>query len=199
METISNEKIEKALADVSGDLGNEILYRLCDEHPLHKTDQEIIAKIWLIGRSYAAAIERRKNKSSELPSEKFYAEEVAPRIKESDIDQWVAVANIENAVQIHCKVMRLFQKISGHRNRSLASKYLHFHRKDLFFIYDSRAATAIRNCTPKSKQISKEASKEADPEYGNFYYRCLRLKEDLEQQYKRPLSPRDLDKILLEV
>lgn len=43
------------------DLGNRVLYDLCQSHPEHTRDDEIVAKIWLIGRSYAASIERRKN------------------------------------------------------------------------------------------------------------------------------------------
>jgi len=199
MENITNQEIEKALADDSGDLGNDVLYRLCREHPLHKTDQEIIAKVWLIGRSYAAAIERRKNKSSDLPGEKFYASEVAPKIKQSEIDQWLAVVNIENAIETHWKVMGLFEKISGHKNRSLSSKYLHFHHKDLFFIYDSRSAAAIRKVAPGNKELPNLSSENVDQEYVRFFQRCLWLKENLEQQYGKPLSPRDVDKILLEV
>ncbi|MCI0640696.1 MAG: hypothetical protein L0Y72_16605 [Gemmataceae bacterium] len=43
------------------DLGNAALYDLCQEHPGHKKRDEIIAKIWLIGRSYSASIERRRH------------------------------------------------------------------------------------------------------------------------------------------
>ena len=41
--------------------GNSVLYRMCKEQPEHKDIDVIVGKIWLIGRSYAAAIERRKN------------------------------------------------------------------------------------------------------------------------------------------
>src|SRR3989339_652424 len=40
-------------------LGNNILYKMCLDYPLHNNPEEICAKIWLIGRSYAASIERR--------------------------------------------------------------------------------------------------------------------------------------------
>ena len=39
-------------------LGNEMLYQLCRDYPDHKAPEVITAKVWLIGRSYAAAIER---------------------------------------------------------------------------------------------------------------------------------------------
>ena len=41
---------------------NSILYEMCSKTPLHNDADVIVGKIWLIGRSYAAAIERRKNK-----------------------------------------------------------------------------------------------------------------------------------------
>jgi hypothetical protein len=55
------EFVEKALDRFKPwQLGNEVLYRLCEEHPRHDSDDSIIAKFWLIGRAYAAAVERRK-------------------------------------------------------------------------------------------------------------------------------------------
>ena len=39
--------------------GNEVLYRMCRESPLHEDPDVVVGKVWLIGRSYAAAIERR--------------------------------------------------------------------------------------------------------------------------------------------
>lgn len=41
------------------DLGNQVLYDVCRQNPDHTDEQAIIAKILLIGRTYAAAIERR--------------------------------------------------------------------------------------------------------------------------------------------
>jgi len=41
-----------------------VLYDLCKQHPLHTDADEIVGKVWLIGRSYAAAIERCKNADS---------------------------------------------------------------------------------------------------------------------------------------
>ena len=53
------------------DLGNSVLYDLCKKHPLHKNKTEILAKIWLIGKSYSASIDRRKKNKKEAPDE-FY-------------------------------------------------------------------------------------------------------------------------------
>jgi hypothetical protein len=38
----------------AGGYGNQILYRMCQEQPLHTDTDVISGKIWLIGRAYAA-------------------------------------------------------------------------------------------------------------------------------------------------
>lgn len=41
-------------------VGNDVLYKLCEEHHLSKKEQDYIAaQMWLIGRAYAASPERR--------------------------------------------------------------------------------------------------------------------------------------------
>lgn len=62
--------------------GNDVLYKLCKDHPDHKSEDVVIAKIWLIGRAYSAAIERRKDKGSFS-----YEADVAPKIMESGLDE----------------------------------------------------------------------------------------------------------------
>src|SRR6185295_16599237 len=66
------------------DVGNSILYKLCRQYPAHDSIDVIIAKVWLIGRSYAAAIER--GKADSLPSDSFYPKRVGPVLKASGID-----------------------------------------------------------------------------------------------------------------
>jgi hypothetical protein len=58
---ITQDDVDYALAPSIWDLGNQVLYSLCQDHPGHDHGDAIVAKVWLIGRSYAAAIERRKN------------------------------------------------------------------------------------------------------------------------------------------
>lgn len=126
-------------------LGNSVLYKLCKDHPDHKIDEEIAAKIWLIGRAYAASIERRKKKYN--INDDFYSEVVIPQIKQSGVDEWIqncrSKKSKESCLLAHKKTTGLFKRISGLEKRSLASKYLHFHLPDMFFIYDSRASSGI--------------------------------------------------------
>jgi len=200
---LTNEELETALANDAWDLGNQVLYDLCSRYPHHKSRQEIIAKIWLIGRSYSAALERRKNKNEESAGDLFYEDIVVPKILEEDIDSWLGLLN-ENStakqiVQAHFKLTKIFEDITKLEKRSLASKYLHFHQPDLFFIYDSRAVNAIRQITlNKNEQLIDLSSQDQiDDEYLKFFRRCLWLQNDVETKLGRKISPRDLDKILL--
>jgi hypothetical protein len=200
---VTKEVVRKALANCAWDLGNAVLYDLCKEHPAHKTNREIIAKVWLIGRSYAAAIERHRIKKRVLKGDNFYEGEVLPKMKRARIDKWFAQLKKEptpeTAVAVHSKLTELFHKITKLEKRSLASKYLHFHLPSLFFIYDSRAIKAIRKITPSAEKILPPSlcCKDSDKEYAQFYRRCLWLQNDLKTRLGRKLSPRQLDKVLL--
>jgi hypothetical protein len=199
---ISKDDVENALNNTAWDLGNEVLYDLCSKHPLHNTPQEIIAKVWLIGRSYAAALERRKNKSSGSLGDLFYVNNAAPKIRKSKIDNWFAQLKKEptltKVIETHAKPTKLFHKITKLEKRSLASKYLHFHFKNLFFIFDSRSVIGIRKVAPRArKQLPSLSSKKPDKDYAYFYQRCLWLQNDLQTRLRRKLSPRQIDKVLL--
>jgi tRNA nucleotidyltransferase/poly(A) polymerase len=202
MRSLTKEEVEKALANDAWDFGNQVLYDLCSQHPFHKSQQEIIAKVWMIGRTYAAALERRKNKSEDSDGDLFYEDKAFPKIKNSGIDDWIGSLKTnsrpEEAIEAHSKVTNLFYEISELEKRSLASKYLHFHRPSLFFIYDSRAVKAIRQITPASeKQLPSLSPTKQDEEYLKFYRRCLWLSNELEGKLGRKPSPREIDKVLL--
>lgn len=203
---ITKSDIEYAYASTPWDLGNQVLYDLCRAHPKHKLEEEIIAKIWLIGRSYAAAIERRKD--VDHTSDNFYETVVVDTIKKSSIDSWLndlpskiidPWKDMGAIVSTHNRLLKLFSSITGLEKRSLASKYLHFHRPNLFYIYDSRAKQAIMKVTPRITSIREMSASEADPEYHAFCRRCQWLKDSIEKQFKESLTPRQIDKILLRI
>ncbi len=81
---IARDDVDYALSPSPWDLGNQVLYSLCQDHPKHDRGHEIIAKVWLIGRSYAAAIERRKNAKDS--SDDFYETTVVEKMKKSPVD-----------------------------------------------------------------------------------------------------------------
>lgn len=200
--TLTKEFIQKALSHKVWDFGNQVLYDLCASHPHHKNDDEIIAKVWLIGRSYAAAIERRRNKTS-TDGDDFYENKVSPEIKKSDIDIWFkelstsSVNNVSIALKTHKDVTDLFKNISGHDKRSLASKYLHFHFPDRFYIYDSRAHNGIKMLTDGIGRLPNQLN-QFDDVYARFFLRCKALNNEIIGIFGRKLSPRELDKVLLE-
>lgn len=194
--------------------GNSVLYRMCKEEPEHKEIDVIAGKIWLIGRSYAAAIERRKNAVDD--GDDFYYNVVAPKLLEigPELDDRIArlrkskgciVDDVKLVLSTHKFLMDIFYKLTGLKKRSLTSKYLHFHCPEKFFIYDSRARAGIGKLVKRpDKGILTDVS-DYDPEYGDFVCRMLELQEYLKEKkcleehsegYK---LTRELDSFLLTV
>lgn len=206
LQQITKDELENALNPTPWDLGNNVLYELCKSHPYHEDEATIIAKIWLIGRSYAASIERHKNKKN--ASDDFYESVVAPKIKCSKIDEIISEFSCEEididnmistAVYAHKKVMDIFHQISKQNHRSLVSKYLHFHCPNVFFIYDSRAQVAITKLTPdcRSSEIVKISLSNVDEDYYKFYLRVNWLRQNINEKFSKNLTPRQIDNILL--
>lgn len=198
--------VETACAASPWDLGNAVLYELCRKHPLHKEVPAVIAKVWLIGRSYAAAIERGRVKEVDEKGD-FYVETVAPRVIGSEIDKWLAEASrysvpneksVGTMLLAHANVTHLFRDISRFERRSLASKYLHFHFPILFYIYDSRAAEAMRLLSPLVGRV-RSTNLDCDIEYQAFVEKCLRLQTHIRSTHGRRLTPRQIDNLLLHI
>lgn len=198
---ITRADIQKAKSRQVWTFTNKILYDLCRKFPAHKADDAIIAKVLIIGRVYAAAIERRHN--VKVQGDDFYTKTVAQNIKKSGIDRWLAALPSQlgsdeittaRILETHHKVTDLFSEISDLNKRSLASKYLHFHRPDLFFIYDSRAMAAIRATTTSVRNYSTISY---DREYAGFFRRCQWLKKSILERFNTELAPRQLDDLLM--
>jgi hypothetical protein len=203
---VKQDDVDYAMARSVWDLGNDQLYCLCKAYPKHDRPDAIVAKIWLIGRSYAAAIERRRNGTDS--SDHFYENTVVQKIKKSRLDYWLAGLPDQMAdpwkelglvVSVHMRLTKLFSGITGLAKRSLASKYLHFHRRDLFFIYDARAAHAISKVTPSIRRVPEIKCRESDREYLAHVRRCQWLRDDVAQRFRARLTPRQVDKILLRI
>ena len=189
------------------DFSNTVLYDLCRLHPTHTRDEEIIAKILLIGRVYAAAIERRRNKEDDHESDRFYTDTVAPAIRDSRIDEWLQDARaatpgteqaLKTLVQVHGETTKLFEEISQLEKRSLASKYLHFHVPNLFFIFDSRAVEAIREFSDVLPRATRDDGS-GDNEYRKYSEKATALTTYCEEHHRLRLTPRQLDNLLLRI
>lgn len=186
---------------------NQFLYNLCAENPRHIDADVIVGKLWIIGRCYAAAIERRKT-NTDFKGD-FYYDIVAPkmlsigseldeRITEINHFQLITEQNIDLVLNTHAFLMRAFYEITDLEKRSLASKYLHFHCPAMFFIYDNLASEEIgRRVNLDRQRANKHYSCDRDRWYTDFCIRVLELSEFISDYYGTVLSPRELDNLLL--
>jgi hypothetical protein len=196
--------VDNAVTPSPWDLGNGVLYRLCREHPTHEDCAAVIAKVWLIGRACAAAIERRRPANEANNS--FYVDTVAPAIMKSDIDAWIGAVRerpqdgrgTAALLGAHARVTRLFESAAGLNKRSLASKYLHFHVPEVFYIYDTRAIEGLNALSERLGRSTSE-SRGVDVEYRRFVDKCLLLQCLIEGRLGVRLTPRQLDNLLLSV
>lgn len=192
-------------------VGNDILYEMCKKYPNHKDDAEVIAKLWLIGRSYSAAIERGAKDENNIKLEAPVYEKILPKAlsKYRDkIDDALSKTNKSDFKQIfytYDLILNCFHRVSGKWNRSLTSKYLHFHQPDNFYLMDSRAKKGLKyvlEALSLNIQIGKEeikqynVSKESE-EYVKFYLKCQKCHKALEKEFNKKLSTRDFDNLLL--
>lgn len=163
------------------DLLDKTLYDLCQKYPYHNNRQEIMTKICLIGRAYSAQIERRKN--AEYTKGDFYSDYVVPTLMNSEIDDRIAqlkqykypnAENIEEILSVHKYLQDLFESITDMSKRSLASKYLHFHCPNLFYIYDSVSETEINRIIKRKENIPYT---DADYRYAMYFGKSLYIQE----------------------
>jgi len=122
-----------------GAYGNEVLYRMCRERPYHTDAGDIFSKLWLIGRSYAATLERGAGR-------KFSLEKAARKLATKGIDRLIATVedityleteNLPDILHVHAELNKMFRQLPQRNplnTHSLTSKYLHFHKPDAFLI-----------------------------------------------------------------
>jgi hypothetical protein len=187
-------------------VGNDVLYGMCKEHPRHTKRGEVVAKLWLIGKSYSAALDRGRSHAGGAPlsSDDFYCECAAPALMKSNIDARLAELPLDTelspsllapVLKAHGALVDVFETVAGKSHRSLASKYLHFHRPELFFIYDSRARAALDNAEPAFG--TPRMPRGADRSYAGFVHRAMRYRERLTEGFGVRLTPRELDRLFL--
>lgn len=203
---INKEKFNIADFEKSKDkkwmLGNNILYKMCSDYPAHINLEEIRAKIWLIGRSYAAAIERRTKKRH--INDDFYdyvVNEFVKFNKENKFDSKLqSLKNKEfnektlrDILLIHEELTKFFRELTGKEKRSLASKYLHFH-VPIFPIYDSRAKDSINKIVK-----GRVTEIRGDKAYSKFCYKIIFLYNFIKEQTGKTPTMREIDTYLINV
>ena len=187
-------------------LGNKVLYDMCRKYPLHKVEDHLFSKIWLIGRSYAASIERRHTSKeqegidfSEIVIRKMMiiGSELDERIKSMKKLHKITKENLALIVGTHKFLTDIFLDITGQNKRSLASKYLHFHVPNMFYIYDSRANTAIQKYVKTPNEIKSSLMQKGDIGYVDFVSKLFVLQEHIKEKYGIEMTPRQLDSFLI--
>lgn len=131
--------------------GDEVLYRMCSERPLHDDMDTIVSKIVLIGRITGASLERGVRPDLKM-------NDVAQTISRSALDKHIEHLNaldrptddnLPVLLEAHQYLTDLLESITGVRKRALASKYLHFHAPKAVFIFDAKADLMLRRQMPK--------------------------------------------------
>lgn len=203
----SETEVTTAMKDHSWTLGNKVLYDMCRNHPSQSDPAAIVSKFWLIGRAYSAAVERRRT-SKEKPlsnGENFYDHRLVPVYKQADFDsvfaplydyENISESNLKHIVEVHCTLTQTLREITGQWKRSLASKYLHFHFPNLFYIYDSRAESGLGRYVP-DWQKQRLSTGSYDAVYYRFSLAMTALHDEIKSNYSLDLSPRHLDTIVL--
>lgn len=206
---LTKRMVQKA---VDGDdhwaVGNQVLYDLCRRCPEHSDRAQIVAKVWLVGRAYAASVERGRGGVPGMPasSDRFYTHAVAPTLCRSHLDRTLRViprrgtmneSSIRLALEAHAYLVDVFHRLTGKNKRSLASKYLHFHMPNRFFIFDSRADKSIRALHLPVRSL--EVPRKADSQYAKFVAKALGATEWIRDEFGVALTPRQLDRLLLAV
>lgn len=189
--TLSRAFITEALAESILDPRLRALYELCGMHRHHSRDELIADKLRMLVRLCA---ERG------IAIQDFSPEYVAHRLGRAQVDRWfggLATAEkleIALLLEVHKRMMRLFDDLGDAEARSLASKYLHFHFPELFFVYDSRVEAAAM--VLGDGDCGFLALAEHDPVYGRFYACARKLTDKMTPLVGRRLSPRELDRVL---
>jgi hypothetical protein len=204
---IDKKLIESCIKANPWDLGNKVLYDLCSRHFTHDSTEKVIAKVWLIGRSYAVAIERRRNKKD--INDSFYIDHVAPAFKKSQLDvklnslkgSSLNIDTLKKSFELHGYLTKLLYELTELEKRSFSSKYLHFHLPALFYIYDTRAVDALRGfITRVPKELEHLLDSDTiDNDYAKFACKCFFIQQLIYQQVGKELSTRELDNLLIEV
>lgn len=190
---------------------NHFLYDLCKKAPKHQMEEEVFMKLILIGRTYAASVERRKTKEKGETTESFYKKKVIPAIMSSSLDKNLkklksmkgdSIARVNLALETHGYLTSIFKEITGDEKRSFCSKYLHFHLPDLFFIYDSRAEKGLRKFVSEFPEYANEVFKipMIDKKYATFFMKCYSINNHIRAGNIYPtMKPRAIDTMLLKV
>ena len=193
------------------DVSNQMLYNAVKSNPSNLDAPQIIGKLMLIGRTYSAAVERRRTSNAVQDNRQGLEViiEAACAIANSNVESQMALVGkterlsrerITDAVELHSAVCAALRKANQRSNSSLASKYLHFHRPAFFPIVDSYVREGwwwiMDSLGEKNEGWSVFGQVER---YGNWCERVLSLQQKLERHLRKPVSLRQIDNYMLSI
>ncbi len=189
--TLTREFITEALADSVLEPRIRALYELCFMHRHHFHDQLVADKLRMLVRVCA---------DRGITMAGFSPESVAHRLGRAGVDRWfggLATAeqlDVALLLEVHKRMMEVFDDVGVAEARSLASKYLHFHFPELYYVHDSRVEAAA--LALGQGECGFLALADHDSAYGRFYACARKLAERMRPLVGRRLSPRELDRVL---
>jgi hypothetical protein len=171
---------------------DDILYDMCSRWPHHKDLSAVQAKVTIIGRTYAAGLERKAGQDYR----KGILETVANTLNNNSISIDREVATLRNLKRLSMPAQNLILATHGNmvsllrketksnlNFRSFVSKYLHFHAP-IVPLFDSRASSVIREWYPwrrfrnRIKLFYKESYDEV---YSKFFAQFMLYFNDLKE------------------
>lgn len=185
----TQDEIDAALTRFQADWGlvDKVLYDLCAAYPGHDERAVVTAKIAIVGRVYAAGLERRVTppagrQAIEVIGE--YAHGHGGEIDEivhglDEVGEPLSASAMTTVVAQHGRLTTLLQGVAtdGKAPRSFASKYLHFHRS-VVPIYDEYARRSLSRLVPwDGSYQSFLLPPEGDQQYWSYCVRFFRLQE----------------------
>ncbi|MBL0233821.1 MAG: hypothetical protein IPQ08_09165 [Chitinophagaceae bacterium] len=191
--------------DHTWEITNKTIYGLCKKYPDHEKTEEIVAKVIIIGRVYAAALERGKA-TRHGKGDNFYRIAV-PAIMRKFFSSPVTkniIAKIRNkntpedAIHLHNQLMKRLKPLRKMNKVSFVSKYLHFHFPKSYYIYDSRANVGlpiVEKLFDRRIEINKTLKKTT--KYGQFYTKSEFARNLIQKSLNIKLSHREFDSLLL--
>jgi hypothetical protein len=189
----SHRDLEVALSRFNADWGlvDQVLYGLCREHPGHDDLRTVTAMLALVGRVYAAGLERRVTPPPGQQAIVVIAHHVLRHGAEVDaiiqalhsVREPLDFQSMGLIVEQHGHLNRLLQKVAtdGKAPRSFSSKYLHFHNP-VIPIYDEYTRQSLSRMVPWERSYTLVSlPPHGDREYWRYCVRFLRLYEACEQ------------------
>jgi hypothetical protein len=143
---------------------------------------------------------RRGNRDND----RFYIDDVVRALQTCSLDRWLAplrqlpsiqCSGVRQIIVVHEKLCQVFRRLTGLKKRALASKYLHFHVPQLFYLYDSRARRALRG--NRASEALQQTPVAGDTEYRSFVLMACTLQHEIMVRYGITPTPRQLDRLLL--